>query len=242
MPEKIENILWLIPARAGSKSVPGKNIKPLNGMPLMTYRIKTALALSPAEKVWCSTDDKDYAEIAKKAGATIPFMRPAELATDTASSADVVLHAMDHAEKGGWKPDFLGLLEPTSPLVFKTDLLQACQRLQEDPQASAIVAVREARPNTIFIQDETQYMDELAQRLENRAKMGRQAFKRQITPSGGFYITRWDAFREKKTFYTAATLPYLLPEPCTLEIDDPIDWQFAEFLLEKEIVDPKKIF
>jgi CMP-N,N'-diacetyllegionaminic acid synthase len=235
-------ILWLITARCGSKSIPEKNIRLLNGMPLMCYRIRTALSLSPAADVWLSTDSREYAKIAADSGATIPFLRPEHLSTDTASSMEVVLHAMDHAEKAGNSYSYIGLLEPTSPFVFKNDLLNGWTQLHQDPDATAIVAVKEARPNTIFIQDDARFLDALALNLDKVKAPGRQQFKRQITPSGGFYISRWDAFKKLGTFYSGTTLSYLLPEICGLEIDEAIDWSFAEFLLEKGLIDLKNIF
>jgi len=234
--------LWLVTARSGSKSIPGKNIRPLQGIPLMCYRIKAALSLFSADDVWLSTDDEEYAKIGAAAGATIPFLRPAHLATDSASSEDAILHAMDHAQQMGRRYAYIGLLEPTSPLVYKDDLLNGLSALQNDPNATAVVAVREARPHTIFIQDEAPYLDKVAANLSGLKKIGRQQFKRQITPSGGFYISKWDTFRQLKTFYSPATLTYLVPEACGLEIDEPLDWTYAEFLIEKGVIDLKKIF
>lgn len=239
---EVNSTLWLITARSGSKSIPGKNIKPLHGIPLMCYRIKTALSLFPAWDVWLSTDSEEYAKIAADTGATIPFLRPDHLSTDSASSVDVVLHAMNHAEGSGKKYSFIGLLEPTSPFVYKDDLLNGLIRLQKDPAATAVVAVREAKPNTIFIQDDARYLDSVAANLEKLEKIGRQQFKKQITPSGGFYISGWNAFRQHRTFYSGTTLSYLLPEICGLEIDEPMDWSLAEFLIEKGFIDLKKIF
>lgn len=238
----MEDILWLIPARSGSNSIKDKNIKLLNGIPLINYRIRTALSLSKKDYVWVSTDSQQYADIASKSGATIPFLRPASLSTDNASSMDVVLHAMQYAETNNFKFDFICLLEPTSPFVYFKDIENAYNCLKHDSIADSIVAVKEVRPNTFFIQDDSKYLDELAERLEKRTKLGRQEFKRQVTPSGGFYISRWDSFLRNKTFYTKRTLGYLVPEECSLEIDEPLDWNWAEFLITEKLVDTSKLF
>jgi CMP-N,N'-diacetyllegionaminic acid synthase len=124
----LKNILWLIPARSGSKSIPHKNIKKLGDYPLMVYRIKSALSIASPDDVWVSTDSEEYAEIARRYGATIPFLRPEELATETATSADVVLHAINEAGKRGLKYSALALLEPTSPFISYSQLSEAAQQ------------------------------------------------------------------------------------------------------------------
>jgi len=235
-------ILWLITARSGSKSIPNKNIKPLNNEPLINFRIKSALSISSAEDIWVSTDSEKYALIAKKSGATVPFLRPNSLAADSSSSNDVVLHSMRYANKMGRNYDYIGLLEPTSPFIYFTDLLNAIEKLRNNVEATGIVAVKETRPNTFFIQDNTEYLNYLALRLKEIKKTGRQNFNTQITPSGGFYISKWQTFLESKTFYTENTMPYLVPDECSLEIDEPIDWLWAEFLIKEKIIDVNKIF
>lgn len=237
----INDILWLITARSGSKSIKDKNIKLLNQIPLIHYRIKTAIALSKKENIWVSTDSEKYARIASDAGATIPFMRPPELSTDSASSMDVVLHAMQYANENGMSYKFIGLLEPTSPFIYKLDLINAISKLRDDQNAEAVVAVKESRPNTFYIQNNSPYLDVLAERFENRTKLGRQEFSMEITPSGGFYIAKWNSFLQHKTFYTKNTIAYLIPDECSLEIDEPLDWKWAEFLISENIVNVHKI-
>lgn len=226
-------VLWLIPARSGSKSIINKNIKLLGGIPLLAYRIKSAIKISPNENVWLSTDSDSYAEIGSSFGALVPFIRPANLSSDQASSIDVVLHAMQFAEQSGKKYDFIGVLEPTSPFIYSETLKDALILLSNNQNASSIVAVKATHPNTFFIQEDGPYLKELSIRFGTSKKLGRQAFGKQITPSGGFYITKWDAFKKFNTFYTEQTLSYEVPPECSLEIDEPMDWDWAEFLLQK---------
>lgn len=237
----IKNILWLITARSGSKSVPDKNIKVLGKFPLISYRIKSAKNTKTSADVWVSTDSEKYANIALEYGAEIPYLRPEYLATDDASSIDVVLHAMEHAFKLNKKYEYIGLLEPTSPFIQSFDLDKAIELLSEDKKATAIVATKESRPNRIFIQKEDAYLKELANNLKELKKLGRQSFGKEITPSGGFYISKWDAFLESKSFYTETTLSYLLDDISGLEIDEPLDWEFAEFIVGKKMFDEKYI-
>jgi CMP-N,N'-diacetyllegionaminic acid synthase len=236
------NILWLIPARSGSKSIPHKNIKKLGDYPLIAYRIKSALSIASPDDVWVSTDSEEYAEIAKGFGATIPFLRPKELATETATSADVVLHAINEADKRGLKYSVLGLLEPTSPFITFSQLKDAAQQLIGDDEAENIVAVRESRPNSYFIQKDSKYLTELAERLSMVNSHARQNFGKEITPSGGFHMAKWDSFKKIKTFFTKKTLSYFIGSENELEIDEPVDWNFAEFILQSGIINIRDIF
>jgi CMP-N,N'-diacetyllegionaminic acid synthase len=105
--------------------------------------------------------------------------------------------------------------------------------LNETIGAKSIVSVKESRPNKVFIQDEASYLDLISEQIRFFEKLGRQEFKRQITPSGGFYIAKWESFLLDKTFYTSKTLAYLVNEIAGLEIDEPIDFEFAEFLVNR---------
>lgn len=231
-----KNILWLVTARSGSKSIPDKNIKILGNQPLISYRIQSALSTKIDGDVWVSTDSEKYAKIAKEYGAEIPFLRPDYLAADDASSMDVVLHAMEYASSLNRKYDYIGLLEPTSPFIQSSDLDKAIELLNINESASAIVATKESRPNRIFIQKEDEYLSELADNLKLYQKLGRQSFGKEITPSGGFYISKWGDFLESKSFYTKTTLSYLVDDISGLEIDEPLDWQFAEFIIQKHSI------
>jgi CMP-N-acetylneuraminic acid synthetase len=236
MDDVYKKILWLIPARSGSKSVPDKNINNLGGKPLMAYRILSALEISGEVNVWLSTDSELYGEIGSSYGAQIPFIRPAYLSTDTASSIAVVLHAIKFAEDNGFDYEYIGLLEPTSPFIYTETLKHALKLLHTDSHAEAIVAVRDTHPNSFFIQEDTPYLEELSSRLSSVSNTHRQVFANQITPSGGFYISKWEAIKQHKTFYTAKTIAYKVPKECGLEIDEPIDWLWAEFLLNNGVV------
>lgn len=238
----LDDILWLITARKGSKGIPNKNIKILNGIPLLSYRILTALSISPKENVWLSTDSTEYAEIAKEYGASVPFLRPSDLSTDDSSSVEVVLHAMNYAESVGHKFKYIGLLEPTSPFVYLKDIIAAVKKLKSKEEYKSIIAVKESRPNTTFIQDLTEYIDEISARIAKIKETGRKNFNKQITPSGGFYIAKWEEFFKTKNFYSSQSTFYLLPDESSLEIDEYIDWLWAEFLLEKKIIDINKLF
>lgn len=207
----------------------------------MGYRIQVARSFAAPGDIWCSTDSEAYAETARSLGAEVPFLRPPELATDTASSADVILHAMDHAERLGRNYDMVGLLEPTSPFIYNTDILGAVRKLAGRDDADAIVAVRESRPNRLFVQGDREFLDEIAQNIGKLQQFGRQLLGKEITPSGGFYISKWEAFKRNKGFYTERTMGWEVPWESELEIDEPADWMWAEFLIGKGIVHIDKL-
>lgn len=231
----MRKILWIVAARSGSKAIPGKNIKLLGGVPLMAYRIKSALLSKCTNDVWISTDSEDYAKIAEEYGAKKMFIRPAELAGDNVSSSDVLLHAMNFALSINQSYELIGLLEPTSPFVTTLELDSAIDKLDANDDAAAIVAIKESRPNSLFVQEESLYLEILSKNIELMKIQGRQAFKKEITPSGGFYISKWDSFLKSKSFYTNKTIGFELKGVSTLEIDEPDDWQFADYIVKNKL-------
>jgi len=234
IPYRGKKLLWLVAARFGSKSISNKNIKLLGGIPLLAYRIKSALKISDNEDVWISSDSQLYADLAKRYGATVHFLRPAELATDTAKSSDVVLHAMEWAESKGKVYDAIGLLEPTSPFIKSSSLAEAVNNLFMENEAENIVAVRRVKPSRFYIQEDNKYLSVLARNIASMGLLRRQDEKKEITPSGGFYIAKWDDFKMNRTFYTDKTLSYVVQNLEGLEIDESIDWEWAEYLLHKK--------
>lgn len=229
----MENVLWVIAARSDSKGIPDKNIRPLGGIPLLAYRIRSALKIAHRDDVIISTDSKKYAKIASDYGVTVPFIRPPELSTDTAASADVIWHAMQWAESSERGYEAVGLLEPTSPFICGTRLFEAVTRLFKKKEAENIVAVRKVSPSTFYIQQESEYLDVISRRIAHEGLLRRQDERNEMTPSGGFYIAKWSSFKTHRSFYTDKTLSFLVSDIEGLEIDEPLDWDWAEFLLEK---------
>jgi len=238
----MKDILFLIPARSGSKGVKDKNIKKLFGIPLLAIRGLSALSITEKENVWLSTDSDTYAKVGTEYGLSVPFMRPEYLSNDKASSMDVVLHAMQYAESIGRKYEMIALLEPTSPFIYRENLLDAIITLRTDNEASSIVATKKVETASIFIQEDRKYLDILSANLIKAKSYRRQDFLSEVTPSGGFYISKWNDFIVNKTFYTDKTLSYVLPDECSLEIDHILQFHWAEFLVEKEIIDINKIY
>lgn len=238
-----KRVLYLITARSQSKSIKNKNIKPLGGLELLCYRIKSAKKIADSKDIWLSTDSLDYAKIGEKAGATVPFIRPLELALDTTPSVDVVEHAMLFAENIGMQYDALCLLEPTVPFIPYHYLLEARDALFDDKDAENAVAVRRVSPGTFFIQEDSKYLYRVAENvLKNNGVKRRQDEPAEITPSGGFYFAKWEVFKKKKSFYTDKTLSIRVPELYSTEIDEPIDFLWCEFLLQQSLINLTELF
>lgn len=220
------NILALIPARGGSKGLPGKNILPLAGKPMIQWSIKAAQGSRFVTRVVVSSDDPAILEVARAAGAETPFVRPAELAQDDTPSMDVVLHALDQLPPVDW----VVLLQPTSPLRSAEDIDQAIARCLETG-APACVSVSEspALPWWMFRVDATgrlvPFLD-AAQRPQRR-----QEAPTLYTLNGAVYVARVDWLRKTRSFLTEETVAHVMPAERSVDIDTALDFRLAECLL-----------
>ena len=228
--------LVLITARSGSKGVPGKNILPFGSENPITLRVKSARLALPDADVVMSTDSEHYASIASRFGARAPFIRPNHLASDEASSKDVILHALHELRRLGCSYEYLILAEPSSPFCRPEDLRQGFGMLERTKKP--VVAVKEVSPNPLFITPMGQdgQFGELANRL-GRPDLRRQAFEKSFTPNGCFYGVTVSDYLENGTFYTKDTLAFEMPQEYSLEIDEPMDAKFAKWLWESGEVD-----
>lgn len=224
-------ILYLIPARGGSKGVPGKNIKELGGMPLIAHSIGHALAVAPAEDVVVSTDSEEIKSVAEKYGANVPFLRPEALATDTAGSREVMLHAVDFFAREGREYDTIVLLQPTSPLRDPQDIERAVELFKER-RPDMVVSVSEAASNpyyNAFEPDKEGYLK------ISKGKGG--ITRRQDAPkvwefNGAIYVIDVAALRERKLAQFERILPYPTSPETSQDIDTEIDFLICEKLLE----------
>lgn len=222
-----DDTMVLIPARGGSKGVPRKNIRPLEGKPLIAYTIEAALE-ADVGPVFVSTDDEDIAEVAHDSGAQVPFMRPSELATDTASSLDVVLHAANTLF-----PDTSPttcLLQPTSPFRDAEDIRGAVSLHRQ--QAKAVVGVHRAEkpPQWLFELDDAGGMQPF---LDGDDVTRRQDASALYWPNGSIYVLDTDELRRFQTAIPAGALPWIMPTWKSVDIDTELDWIFAEALASR---------
>lgn len=222
-----KRVLALVPARAGSKGLPDKNIRPLGGKPLLAWPIAAALAARHVDRVIVSTDSAHYADLARAAGADVPFLRPAALASDTAPSIDFILHAVDTLAAAGEHYDYLLLLEPTSPLTEASDIDRALAALAaQAATADAIVGV------SALVSSHPAF----AVRVEGGGRIAPYAApsfgqlpRRQDTEplyslDGSLYASTVAALRRERGFCHARTLPYITPRHKSFEVDDLLDF------------------
>lgn len=223
-------VLVVIPARGGSKGLPGKNIKPLGGLPLLGWTAE-ALRQSSLREARCllSTDDAAIAETGRACGLAAPFLRPAALAGDTASSVDVVLHALDWlAEAHGEHPPWVLLLQPTSPFRPPAAIDQVREILRGDPVLDAVIGVKalQRSPGSLFLPDARGRLHPLGDDGISR----RQDSPGLLTPNGAFYLVRSSVLRAGGNFFPPAIASLPMDAIASLDIDDATDWAMAEAL------------
>lgn len=229
------DMIALIPARGGSKGLPGKNIKNLCGKPLIAHTIGAALNASGIDRVVVTTDSEEIAEIAKQYGAEVPFLRPEELAGDTSSAVDVYLHAVDFLQKeSGQEIQKFMVLLPTAPLRGSENIEQALKEFYEK-KAETLISMKEAETPISWYYG----MNEEG-RVKNLGFDGQNAVKnRQVNnvyyiPNGAIYILDTRLLREKRTYYSDNTVAYLMSQEESVDIDCALDFKIAELLLSQK--------
>lgn len=229
--------LYLIPARGGSKGIPGKNIKTLGGVPLIGHTIRRALEVADRADVVVSTDDPAIARVAEEEGASVPFMRPAELATDTASSRGVIIDALDRMAAAGVRYDAVVLLQPTSPLRTSADIRRTIEAFESASAAGKhpdmAVTVCEARTNPYYSAFETDSDGYL-----HISKGDGRYTRRQDAPkvwefNGAVYVIDAEAVRHEEISRMRRTIPVEMPASRSIDLDTPSDWARAESAFQR---------
>lgn len=227
------NILALIPARGGSKGVPRKNVKLLAGKPLIVWTIDAALKASGLTRVVVSTDDPEIAETSRRYGAEVPFLRPAELASDKASSVDVTMHAVAWLEDNQrYRPDFILLLQPTSPLRTASDI-EAAIAVQRNKKAQAVVSVCKVTHPPQWLR-RLGPDGELLPWQDGIEPSWRQDADPVYQLNGAIYLIRTEALVNKKSFFPDGTFAYIMPHERSLDIDTSWDFYLAELILKDQ--------
>jgi len=228
-------VLTIIPARGGSKGIFGKNIIDFCGKPLIAWTIDEALKSSYIDLVIVSTDDPLIASVSEKYGAKVPFTRPKELATDTATSSSVILHALEWFSKNEKTeyPVFI-LLQPTSPLRNYKHIDEALEIFVKHPEAKSLVSVREVIDHPAWMK-----IINAGNFLENYEKEDNYITRRQDLPglymlNGAVYIMRSEDFRKDKTFFVPECFPYIMDEKTSIDIDSKLDLKLAEIIKKEE--------
>ncbi len=227
------SIVAVLPARGGSKGIPRKNIKLLAGKPLIAWTIEAALAARSVDLVLTSTDDEEIAQVARKNGAQVPFLRPLELASDTASSEDVALHALSWLQQNERSQvEFVLLLQPSSPLRSAEDI-EAAIALQRDKRADAVVSVCETSHPFQWFKNLGPNR-ELLPWQTGAGPSRRQDARPVYQLNGAIYLVRSSVVLKEKTFFPERTFGYLMPPEKSLDIDTPWEFYLAELILKDQ--------
>lgn len=228
------NTLALIPARGGSKRLPGKNIKELGGLPLIAWTIIAALESDSCTEVLVSTDDEEIAEISIKYGATVPWLRPADLSSDTALSADVAIHAVEAFEKAQGAVDALVLLQPTSPFRTSDSISRALKLFREHDSLKPLVSVTRANvhPSWCFYLNEPE--QGLTPCLGWEGMVTRSQDKQEAwSLDGSIYVISPERLRNDLSFISHDVVPFLIENKYeSIDIDTNDDFEVCELHLE----------
>ena len=232
------DVLALITARGGSKGLHRKNVLPLAGKPVIAWTISAALESPSLNRVVVSTDDEEIAQVSREWGAEVPFMRPAELARDDSPHMSVVDHAIRWLEANQKvRPDYVMLLQPTSPLRTTADI-EAATQLALEKQADSVVSVCLTHHHpylTKKLAEDGTMADFMS---ATQPDLRRQALPPAYFLNGAIYLTRREVLLNEQTFHPVRTFPYVMPPQRSLQIDDPWDLHLADLILENQNVSP----
>lgn len=221
-------LLGLVPARGGSKGLPGKNIMPLDGLPLIGWTLRAARDSGALDRIIVTTDSPEIAAVAGSLGAPVPWLRPAELAEDLSPSIDFVLHALDRLmADDGWEPDGVMLLQPTSPFRSADSIRRAAEAFAAAGTGSlASMSPAATHPWSCYFLD-------AGGRLRRAAQDAPEILRRQdlpaaYAPDGAIYATAPRLLRERRGFLGPDTVAFLTPPGESADIDTAEDWARAE--------------
>jgi CMP-N-acetylneuraminic acid synthetase len=227
----MSTVLGLVVARGGSKGIPGKNLRLVAGQPLIGYTFRAARHSRALSRVVLSTDSAEIANAGRQYGVEVPFLRPPELARDDSPVVDAALHALTWLEQNAdFCPDYIMLLQPTSPLRTAEDI-DAAIRLAVERHADAVVSVTPAdhHPFLMKVVDENGRMRPFLQ--TDSAERRRQDLPDVYAPNGALYLVRRQILTEKRSWCPEGTLAYIMPPERSLDVDTLWDLRLAEVIL-----------
>ena len=229
-----KNIVGIIHARGGSKRIPLKNIKPLNGIPLIGYTIKAALGSRLLKRVVVSSDHPEIIRISKELGAEVPFVRPPDLAEDVASEL-VTQHAVKFLEnETGSKIDIAVTMQPTTPFITGEDIDSCIQMLIDNPSLGSVFSARtiRERPEWMFKFEKSKTIFFMGQKIQGETGVS-QSLPDLFIPNGGVYVTNREILFSKNVIISDQNGAYVMGHERSIDIDEPIDFLFAEFLAKE---------
>lgn len=233
-----KSILGVITARGGSKGIPGKNIKPLLGKPLIWYTIEAAQKAGVFNRLIISTDDEKIAEVAKSYGCEVPFIRPKELAEDATPHLPVLQHAVQFLKKKeNSEPDYVMILQPTSPLRQPFHIKEAVDLISKE-RADSLVSVslvpKHFHPNWQFVKDANNRLKIFTGEKVKNITRRRQDLSDTYFKNGVIFLFKTELlFANAPSIYGDDVLAYVMDEKYNVNIDSPEEWDLAEMALKK---------
>jgi CMP-N,N'-diacetyllegionaminic acid synthase len=234
-------ILAIIPARGGSKSIPGKNIRPILGKPLIAWKIETALRSKHITRLIVSTDSQEIADIAKAAGAEVPFLRPADISGDLATDTQFIKHALDSLEKlDGFVPDVILRLPPTSPLMTEHHIDEGIEKLIGTPGADAVRPITTApkHPYKMWKISEDKkwivpFLCKDVTTFDEPQNMPRQLLPDAYIHTGAMDVMWTKTITEQNSTSGRHTAYFFMKPEDSVNIDYPLDFELAEMIMAK---------
>lgn len=228
-------ILAVVTARGGSKGLPGKNIKELNGKPLIAWTIEQIIASELLDNFIISTDSIEIAGVSERYGASVPELRPEYLSTDTASSMDVLDYIIKSEENKGKLYDYVLLLEPTSPLRKRGDLDNIIRLAGDNQDRDGVISVgRVLLEHPMIVKKISEEGTIVPYVEETTSVYQRQQHDEAVFPYGVGYLIKVSVFKEKHTIYTSNVIPYYIERWQNYEIDDIYDFKCIETVMQME--------
>jgi CMP-N-acetylneuraminic acid synthetase len=230
----MKKVLAIIPARAGSKGVKNKNIKSLNGKPLILYTIEEAKKSDQIDKIVVSTDSTEIADLSKIHGVEVPFIRPKKLSTDSSLTYDVVKHCIEYYKSNGEHFDIILLLQPTTPFRTVETINKSVKILKNKSVYTSVVSVVDVEGNHPFRMKEIKdnflinYIDQGFENMNPRNELPKVYIR-----SGAIYAILTKNFYEEQSLVSNLCSPIILDKIETINIDSPLDFEFCEFILKK---------
>lgn len=230
---KGKKILAIITARGGSKGLPGKNIKEMNGKPLLTWTIEQAKISKNLDEIFVSTDSEEIATVSEKAGIEVQELRPIYLAQDDTSSVDVLSYTIDMLEKNGKYFDYFILLEPTSPLRKQNDIDNMIQLAVENNNRDGVISVGEVHTeHPMIVKKISEKGNVVPYNKDINTAYQRQQHDEAYFPYGVGYLIKVSIFKETKSIYTDNVIPYYIERWQNYEIDDIYDFYCIETIMK----------
>lgn len=227
------SVLGLIPARGGSQRVPGKNLRLLGGKPLIVHSIEAALQVEEMDRVVVTTDSPEIARVAQQAGADVPFLRPASIATTESTELEFVQHALQELGREGFQPELIVILYPTSPFRKASSIAAAIRRIRAFPEADSLRSVRKCseHPFKMWTRESDWLLPFVATHESTAHTLSYQSLPQVYVQNASIYVARYDTVMRLQTTVGSRVLSFEMDEVESIDVNTELDFVLAEAML-----------